>query len=117
MLSPHNIHIFGIAQEPSTQDYYLVFYDNVCQVLDKLMQVISSQHELKFMEFADFNEIEEVGSGAYGTVYTVNCNSLKKQVALKSFKNSNEIPELFISEVGLSDTVNSFNHIKTDMCF
>ena len=57
------------------------------------------------MQYSDFDEIKEIGSGGYGTVYTakhkkyseVEC--MKETVVLKRFKNFDETPELFISEV------------------
>ena len=30
--------------------------------------------DVKFMQHADFKEIEELGSGGYGTVYKAQCN-------------------------------------------
>ena len=51
------------------------------------------------MEYADFDKIEEIGSGGYGTVYTARCKSLDERVAIKRFKNFEQMPEVFISEV------------------
>jgi len=49
------------------------------------------------MQYSDFDEIEEIGSGGYGTVYTAKYEMYT--VVLKRFKNFDEMPELFISEV------------------
>ena len=64
---------------------------------------------LKFIQFDGFYEIEEIGSGGYGTVYTAkykhklfnvfNQEMNIEQVVLKKFKNIDRKTELFISEV------------------
>jgi len=58
---------------------------------------------LRYYKFEDFDEIEEVGSGGYGTIYSakfkLNRYPLKGRVALKRFKSSEQMPEIFISEV------------------
>ena len=51
------------------------------------------------MQHADFAEINEIGSGGYGTVYTARYKGKSKLIVLKRFKNFDETPELFISEV------------------
>jgi len=51
------------------------------------------------MQHSEFDEIEEIGTGGYGTVYTAKHKSLDEHIALKSFKNISRTPELFISEV------------------
>ena len=59
------------------------------------------------MQYDDFYEIEEIGSGGYGTVYTakhkIDTYPLKhhKRVALKKFKNIDKNAELFINEVSI----------------
>ena len=58
-----------------------------------------------FMEYDDFYEIEEIGSGGYGTVYTAkykhkqDLRAVPNLVVLKQFKNFGEKSELFFSEV------------------
>ena len=59
-----------------------------------------------YMEYCDFYELKEIGSGGYGTVYTAKYkkysevrNMYEETVILKRFKNFDETPELFISEV------------------
>ena len=58
---------------------------------------------LRYYKFEDFDEIEEVGSGGYGTIYSakfkLNRYPLRGRVALKRFKSSEQMPEIFISEV------------------
>ena len=54
---------------------------------------------LTLVQFTDFADIEEIGSGGYGTVYKTTCTSLNKCVVLKGYRNFNQTPELLISEV------------------
>ena len=56
------------------------------------------------MQYGDFYELKEIGSGGYGTVYTAKYRNyseenMKEIVVLKRFKSFDETPELFISEV------------------
>ena len=57
------------------------------------------------MQYSDFYELKEIGSGGYGTVYTAKYKKYSKvygmqqTVVLKRFKSFDETPELFISEV------------------
>jgi len=66
---------------------------------------IQCNKDVKYMQYNDFYELSEIGSGGYGTVYIAkykNYSQLKcmqQTVVLKQFKSFNEMPELFISEV------------------
>ena len=57
------------------------------------------------MPYSDFYELEEIGSGGYGTVYTAKykkyseVSDMQQTVVLKQFKSFDETPEIFISEV------------------
>ena len=57
------------------------------------------------MQHADFYELEEIGAGGYGTVYTAKykkyseVEDMLETVVLKRFNNFDKTPELFISEV------------------
>ena len=56
------------------------------------------------MQYSDFYELKEVGSGGYGTIYTAKFKEYSEEdipetVVLKRFKSFDETPELFISEV------------------
>ena len=56
------------------------------------------------MQYSDFYKHEVIGSGGYGTVYTAKYKKyleeyIPETVVLKRFKNFDETPELFISEV------------------
>jgi hypothetical protein len=99
MLTPDNIWIVGIAQEPSTCDYYLVFYHDMREVLNRVMQ---TNTEMRVFQYSDFEAIEEIGAGGYGTVYKAKCKSLDERiVVLKCFKNFDWMPELFVAEVSI----------------
>jgi len=57
------------------------------------------------MEHYKFHEIEEIGSGGYGTVSTAKrrldeySSNMQERVVIKQFKKFDQMPELFISEV------------------
>ena len=59
----------------------------------------------EFMQYDDFYEIKEIGSGGYGTVYTARYKRYlpyePERVVLKKFKNIDNKIELFISEVSI----------------
>src|SRR5689334_15174810 len=95
----------GIAQQPRTQNYYLVFYNEINTMLDKFLQI---HEDIKFMQYTDFYEIKDIGAGGYGTVYKarhkINEYPIKehKYVVLKQFNNFDLAPALFISEVSIA---------------
>ena len=68
--------------------------------------------EGEFMQYDDFYEIEEIGSGGYGTVYTAKHKIVRygeereRVVVLKKFKNFDKNAELFISEVSIDSNIN-----------
>ena len=53
------------------------------------------------MKYTDFSEIEEIGSGAYETFYTARYRPTyeERRIVLKSFKNFDQMLDLFISEI------------------
>ena len=56
------------------------------------------------MQYDDFSEVQEIGSGGYGTIHTAKHKNYLEEgipelVVLKRFKNFDQMPELFISEV------------------
>ena len=85
ILTPTNVLIVGITQEPSAKEYYLVLYHDVLARLDRIIQAHAT-----FIQYKDFYEIGEIGSGGYGTVYTAKYRKYSKEipelVALKRFK-------------------------------
>ena len=99
-MTPGNVEIIGITEEPSSHEYYLVFYHNIHIVLDKFIQ--TNEH-VKYMPYIDFDEIKEIGFGGYATVYSARYKGElvgnARTVVLKRFKIFDETPELFISEV------------------
>ena len=103
ILTGDNIWIIGIAQEPSTRDYYLVFYYDLNAILSRYIRITST----RIMQYNDFYEIEEIGSGGYGTVYTAKHKideypiKYEERVVLKRFKNIDKNAELFINEVSI----------------
>ena len=102
ILTPDNIWILGITQAPSTREYYLVFYYDVHAILDRFIQ---NNEYVNYMQYSDFYELKEIGSGGHGTVYTARYKKYSEEdniletVVLKRFKSFGEMPELFISEV------------------
>ena len=102
ILTPDNIWIIGITQEPQTPDYYLVLYHDIRSLLDRF---IRNNEDVKHMQYNDFYELNEIGSGGYGTVYTAKYKKysevidMEEIVVLKRFKSFCESPEIFISEV------------------
>ena len=93
-----------MTQEPSTREYYLVFYYDIHAPLDRFIQLAV---KVKHMQYSDFYNLNEIGSGGYyyGTVYTAKYRNysevrfMQETVVLKRFKSFDETPELFISEV------------------
>ena len=56
------------------------------------------------MQYSDFYELNEIGSGGYGKVYTAKYRNyleeyMQQTVVLKRLKSFDKTPELFISEV------------------
>jgi len=43
--------------EPSTQEYYLVFYHEIRPILDKFIQIYGT------CQYSDFYELKDIGSG------------------------------------------------------
>ena len=90
--------LLEITREPSTREYYLVFYYEIRQILDRFIQ---NNEYVNHMQYSDFYEIRQIGVGGYGTVYTAEYKeeNMQQTVVLKRLKSFDETPELFISEV------------------
>ena len=78
-----------------------MFYHDINSLLDRFIQ--KNKHA-KYLQYSDFDEIKEIGSGGYGTVYTAKYKgkeniNLSQTAVLKRFKSFDETPELFINEV------------------
>jgi len=73
---------------------------------------------LMFLCYNEFYEIEEIGSGSSATIYTakhrVNGYPISQQdrVVLKHFKNFDQMPEVFITEVSNLRIVINLRFIK-----
>ena len=72
ILTPDNVWIIGITQQPFTCEYYLVFYYDVHAILDRFIQRYNGggRIRIRYMRYDDFYRLEEIGSGGYGSVYT-----------------------------------------------
>ena len=58
------------------------------------------------MQYSDFDELKEIGSSCYKTVYATKYRNhsqrdIPETVVLKCFKKFDQTPKLFISEVGI----------------
>ena len=90
-------------QDPSTQEYYLVFYFDMHAILDRIIQC--NRFVIKYFPYNDFYELKEIRSGGYRTVYTAKYRNyleawdMEETVVLKRFKSFDGTSELFISEV------------------
>ena len=79
-----------------------MFYHDIHSLVDSFVR---NAGLVKYMQYSDFYELKEIGSGGYGTVYTAKYKKysevrhMKETVVLKRFKSFDETPELFISEV------------------
>ena len=71
-------------------------------IMDKLIQI---NEQFMYLQYSDFYELKEIGSGGYRTVYTAKyrkyseVSSIEETVVLKRFKSFDQTPELLISEV------------------
>ena len=78
-----------------------MFYHDAHSLLDSFVR---NNEYVKYMQYSDFYELKEIGSGGYGTIYTTKYRNysterMQQTVVLKRFKSFDETPELFISEV------------------
>jgi len=67
--------------------------------------IVQWYEDLQYIQYVDFDELNEIGSGGYRTVYAAkykgNDDTIPEIVALKCFKNYDQTLELFISEVSI----------------
>ena len=66
--------------------------------MDKFLQI---NKKVRYLQYSDFCEVREIGSGGYGTVCTAKYKDYQPAVyvVLKRFKDFDGMPELFINEV------------------
>jgi serine/threonine protein kinase len=73
--------------------------------LERVVQTITETYrKVKFFQYSEFEDIKEIGTGGYGTVYKAKCKSLDEGVVvLKRFKKNFDqiqMSEIFTAEVG-----------------
>ncbi|RIA94316.1 hypothetical protein C1645_573851 [Glomus cerebriforme] len=59
--------------------------------LNEWINWIEQANLIKRYKYEDLNNIKEIGSGSFGTVYRANWKNFHKYLALKSFFNLNNI--------------------------
>ena len=78
-----------------------MFYHEIRPILDKIIQRYG---RTQYMEYGNFDELEEIGSSCYKMVYTAKYRNhsqrIPETIVLKCFKNFDQTSKLFISEVG-----------------
>ena len=63
-----------------------------------LNNAITEEH-IKYYEYSDFKNIQQIGRGAYGTVDRVNWKNSNRFLALKSFNNDEQTLKEVVKEV------------------
>ncbi|EXX63263.1 uncharacterized protein OCT59_024037 [Rhizophagus irregularis] len=64
--------------------------ENIDEWLNWIEEAINKKH-IKYYEFENFKNIQEIGSGTSGKVFRANWKSFDHYLALKSFYNLNKI--------------------------
>ncbi|CAB4474494.1 unnamed protein product [Rhizophagus irregularis] len=64
--------------------------NNTNEWVNWIEEAVDKEH-LKFYEYEDFNNIQHIGTGAFGNVYRANWKNSGKLVALKSFISLNNL--------------------------
>ncbi|GES93134.1 kinase-like domain-containing protein [Rhizophagus clarus] len=60
------------------------------EYINWIKEAINKKH-IKYYEYENFNNIEEIGSGSFGKVYRANWKNSHSYLALKSFFNLNDV--------------------------
>jgi hypothetical protein len=60
------------------------------EYINWIEEAINKNH-IKYYEYENFNNIEEIGSGSFGKVYRVNWKNSHSYLALKAFFNLNDV--------------------------
>jgi hypothetical protein len=89
-----------MAENSETKDlnYYTDWLDNS----------ITEEH-IKYYEYSDFTNIQQIGKGSYGNVIRVNWKNPNRHFALKSFNNDKQTLKEVVKEV---HTILIFNYLK-----
>ena len=66
--------------------------------VDWLEKSIANEH-IKYYEYSDFNNIQQIGSGASGNVFRANWKNTDTIFALKSFYNHKSTLKEIVNEV------------------
>jgi len=67
-----------------------------------LYKIVQCYERVQYIQYDDFDELKEIGSGGYRTVYNAKYSGVQdipEIVVLRRFKNFDQMPELFVSEV------------------
>ncbi|CAB4398736.1 unnamed protein product [Rhizophagus irregularis] len=64
--------------------------ENIDEWINWIEEAISKKH-MKYYEFEDFKNIQEIGYGAFGKIFRANWKNFDHYLALKSFYNLNNI--------------------------
>src|SRR5438045_9169661 len=65
-------------------------YENTNEWINWIEEAIDKQH-IKYYEYENFKNIQEIGSGAFGKVFRANWKNVQHHLVLKSFFNLNNI--------------------------
>src|SRR3954468_15808106 len=104
--------IYGISQNPNTNDYIMVLQDEYCEKCGKnysnvdykwckscQTSRIGQVDNLLLIPYNQFNNIKEIGKGGFATVYLATWTTSDKKVALKCLHNSQNITKELLNEV------------------
>ncbi|PKY42953.1 kinase-like protein, partial [Rhizophagus irregularis] len=78
--------------------------------IDWLNYSISEEH-IRYYEYSDFTNIQQIGKGSYGTVFCVNWKNSNRLFALKSFNNNEETLKEVVKELRLLRRVDDHENI------
>ncbi|PKC72660.1 hypothetical protein RhiirA1_531052 [Rhizophagus irregularis] len=107
--------LYGISQNPDTEDYILVFnWSSGNEIIDDFIQErqlkINDNNDVvfKWISYSQFNDIKEIGKGGFSTVYSAiwkdapldkKVHNRNGVIALKCLHSSQNITDKFLNEV------------------
>ena len=72
----------------NSQSFFLIFFlFFIRQVFDRFEKSIENK-EITYYDYQDFNNISEIGSGGFASVYTASWKNTQSKFAIKKFKIS-----------------------------